>query len=130
MNRYLGVDFGLKRVGIAISDETNTFAFPLEVLPNSGDLIKSISNICISKNITEIVVGESKDFSQKDNKIMEEIRIFIKDLEQKTNLPVKMHPEFLTSQEAERLQGKNNMNDASAAAIILKSYLDLKNNMN
>ena len=59
---------------------------------------------------------------------MKEIIPFVEILKSRLNLPVHMHPEFLTSQEAERLQGKNDMHDASAAAIILKSYLDLKNN--
>ena len=58
------------------------------------------------------------------NEIMKKISPFVKDLEEKLGLPVHMHPEFLTSMEAERLQGKNDMHDASAAALILKSYLD------
>ena len=125
---YLGIDFGSKRVGLAISDKTNSFAFPLEVLDNTENLIDGISLICRNNNVTEIVVGESLDFAQKENEIMKEIVPFVKNLEEKLGLPVHMHPEFLTSQEADRLQGRNNMRDASAAAIILKSYLDLKKN--
>jgi putative Holliday junction resolvase len=128
--RYLGIDFGLKHVGIAVSDETNSFAFPLVVLNNSNNLIEKLFEICKQNNITEIVVGESRNFDQKENKIMEEIIPFVKNLKDYLDLPVHMHPEFLTSEEAERLQGKNDMNDASAAALILKSYLDLKNNTN
>ena len=58
---------------------------------------------------------------------MGEIRLFIKNLET-LGIPIYTHPEFMTSLEAERLQGKNDMHDASAAALILKSYLDVKNN--
>ena len=61
---------------------------------------------------------------------MKEITPFVKKLEDSLGLPIHMYPEFLTSQEAERLQGKNDMHDASAAALILKSYLDLKSNKN
>lgn len=128
--RYLGIDFGSKRVGIAISDETNSFAFPLKVLLKSDNLIETIVVLCKENNVSEIVVGESRDFSQKNNRIMEEIVPFVEKLKEKIDLPVQMHPEFLTSQEAERLQGKNDMHDASAAALILKSFLDLKNNKN
>jgi putative Holliday junction resolvase len=126
--RYLGIDFGLKRVGVAASDETNSYAFPLKVLENSDSLIDGISLICKDNGVTEIVVGQSLDFAQEENEIMKEIVPFVKNLEAKLGFPVHMHPEFLTSQEADRLQGRNNMRDASAAAIILKSYLDLKNN--
>lgn len=128
--RYLGIDFGSKRVGVAISDETNSFAFPLKVLENSTDIVEDIVVLCKENRVSEVVVGESRDFSQKNNKIMEEIIPFVEKLKEKIGLPVRMHPEFLTSQEAERLQGKNEMHDASAAALILKSFLDLKNNKN
>jgi putative Holliday junction resolvase len=126
MTRYLGIDYGSKRIGIAISDETNSFAFPLRVLENTGSLIDDIYLMCEANKVTEIVVGESLNFVQKENKIMEEIKPFVKNLEEKLSLPVHMHPEFLTSQEADRLQGRNSKRDASAAALILKSYLDLK----
>ena len=125
--KYLGIDFGLKRVGLAVSDETNSFAFPLSVLENADDLVSKIVSIYKEKDIDYVIVGESKDFSMKENEIMGEIKIFIKNLE-KEGLKVEMHPEFMTSAEAEHLQGKNDMLDASAAAIILKSYLDTKNN--
>ncbi len=128
--RYLGIDFGSKRVGVAISDETNSFAFPLKVIENSTDIVEDIVVLCKENSVSEVVVGESRDFSQKNNKIMEEIIPFVEKLKEKIGLPVQMHPEFLTSQEAERLQGKNEMHDASAAALILKSFLDLKNNKN
>ncbi|MCX6702048.1 MAG: Holliday junction resolvase RuvX [Candidatus Zambryskibacteria bacterium] len=128
--KYLGIDFGSKRVGLAISDETNSYAFPLMVLNNSNNLTEELVEICKKNNVEEVVVGESKDFSQKDNEIMKEIIPFVKDLKNSLDLPIHMHPEFLTSQEAERLQGKNEMHDASAAALILKSYLDLRNNKN
>ena len=122
--RYLGVDFGGKRVGIAVSDESGSFAFPLTVLSNSEDLLDEVGKICKENEVEEIVVGESMDLSFKENDIMKEITPFVGSLKRKLRLPVHMHPEFLTSQEARRLQGKNKMNDASAAALILKSYLD------
>ncbi len=126
--RYLGVDYGSKRVGLALSDEGHGFAFPLAVLQNSPDLVSDIKKICEENGVGEIVVGESKDFSQKENDIMAEIRPFVENLKAELLFPVHMHPEFMTSQEAEQLQGKNDMHDASAAALILKSFLDSLNN--
>ena len=124
--RYLGIDYGSKRLGVAMSDESGDFSYPLSVIDNSESLLDEIVKICKENQIGEVVVGESRDFSQKENAIMQEIKPFVKNLSDKTGLPVHLHPEFMTSLEAERLQGSNSMNDASAAALILKSYLDLK----
>ena len=126
--RYLGIDFGSKRIGLAVSDEAGNFAFPLSVLQNSEDAAEPILRICREKNIGTIVVGDSENFQMKKNHIMKEVALFVEKLKGISGLPVLLHPEFLTSQEAERLQGKNDMLDASAAAIILKSFLEIKNN--
>lgn len=126
--KYLGIDFGSKRVGVAISDENNSFALPKAVLQNDSSLLEEIKKICAENSITGIVLGESKDFKGIDNPIMEKINSFKTEIEKTINLPVYLEPEFMTSSEAERLQGKNAMLDASAAALILKSYLDKKNN--
>ncbi len=126
--RYLGIDYGSKRVGVSVSDESASFAFPLVVLTNSESLIRDISGLCIEHDIGEIVVGESRDFAQKENEIMKEILPFVEKLKKEVGLPVHMHPEFMTSSEAEHVQGKNAMHDASAAALILKSYLDTEKN--
>ena len=124
--RYLGIDYGAKRVGIAVSDERGDFSYPFIVLENSDKLVEEIDQICKENSIGEIVVGESKNFAQEENDIMKEITPFVKKLEGVAGLPIHMHPEFLTSREAEQLQGHNDMHDASAASLILKSYLDTK----
>ncbi len=138
--KYLGIDYGSKRIGLSISDENASFAFPLEVLKNSEESLGRISEICKEKNIGTIVVGDSQNFQMQKNEIMKEVSPFVEELRKISGLPVLFHPEFMTSQEAERLQPrrlrsgsrlrrretKNDMLDASAAAIILKSYLDTK----
>jgi putative Holliday junction resolvase len=122
--KYLGIDFGSKRVGIAVSDETSKLAFPHSVIPNDENLVGEIEKIIKDEKISEVVIGESKDFKNMPNKIMIEIEKFKKVLEGKTKLPVSFELEFMTSGQAEQIQGKNDMNDASAAAIILQSFLD------
>lgn len=122
--KYLGIDYGSKRVGFAISDESFQFAFPLVVLPNTDSLLDEIVEICSINEVGEIVVGESKNFNQQDNEIMKKITPFVSQLSGRLTLPVHLHPEFMTSAEALHGQGKNDMLDASAAALILKSYLD------
>lgn len=125
--RYLGIDFGSKRVGVAVSDESNSFGFPVAVVQNDSHLLQEIKKICEKYTITGMVVGESKNFSQQDNSIMKEVAVFVQSVAEDIGLPVYLHPEFLTSLEAKQIQGKNDMLDASAAALILKSYLDTHN---
>ncbi len=125
--KYLGIDYGARRVGLAVSDEQASFAMPLVVLSNSENLLDEVSKVSVEQKVDAIVIGDSRNYSGEENDIMEEIKPFAANLGKKTNLPVYMHPEFLTSIEAEHLQGKNDMRDASAAALILKSYLDTKN---
>jgi len=122
--KHLGIDYGEKRVGLALSDERGDFSYPLSVLKNSDKIAEEIAEICKEKNVQVVVVGESKNFDQKENPIMKEVHGLVEKLKSQTGLPVYLHPEFMTSIEAERLQGHNEMHDASAAAIILKSYLE------
>lgn len=128
--RYLGIDYGSKRVGIALSDEGGRVAFPFTVLENSEDIIKNILKIVLDKEVQAIVLGESNNFRGEPNEIMEEVRIFAKNLEEGIELPIHYEPEFLTSFQAEstrhELGGKKGDLDASAAAIILQSFLDKK----
>ncbi len=122
--KYLGIDFGSKRVGIAVSDDGGKLAFPHSVTQNDGKLLEKIKEIIEKEKTEQIVIGESKDFKGEPNKIMAQIEEFKKILEEKTKLRISLEPEFLTSAEAEHIQGKTEMHDASAAAIILQSFLD------
>ena len=127
MGRLLGIDFGLKRVGIALSDEDQKIAFPKIVYPNDKKLVNQIAKFCAENSMIAIILGESKNFKGEDNPIMKDILKFKAEIEKATSLPVYMEPEFMTSSEAEKMRAEDDsgeMIDASAAAIILQSYLD------
>ena len=124
--RYMGIDFGSKRVGIALSDESATIAIPKAVLPNDRTLFGEIKNLCAGHRVKAIVIGESKNFKGQDNPIMKDITFFKGELERGLHLPVHLEPEFLTSFEAARTHGDSPLLDASAAALILQSFLDKK----
>jgi len=148
MTRFLGIDYGEKRVGIAVSDEEGKLAFPFKILKNNSELLDTIHNICGEENISEIVIGESLNLSGGENIIMQGIKEFTEKLSG-LNLPIHFEKEFLTSIEARRhlsfggqargREGKEKNNarkikkgiskkvDASAAALILQRYLDKKN---
>lgn len=121
--RILGVDYGSKRIGIAISDETRRFALPVSVLENSPVLFDEIAKLAVDYGFKEIVLGESRNYKGEANDIMIDALDFKDKLEEKGYI-VYLEPEFMTSMHAERLQGENKMTDASAAALILQTYLD------
>jgi putative Holliday junction resolvase len=128
--RHLGIDYGSKRVGIALSDIEGKMAFPKAVLPNNRYLISDIVKLCKAQEVKVIIVGESKDFNMNDNPILASSKFFAEQLGRETGCDVFFEPEYMTSHQAERtnfeLKGSNAMLDASAATIILQSYLDKK----
>lgn len=132
MKKFLGLDFGSKRIGIAISDDDGKIAFPKTILNNDKKLFGNLGKIIKLEKISEIVLGESLNYKGEKNEIMKEIEKFKSKLEEKFNLPIYFEQEFLSSFQA-RNEKKSTMKqlnnetmkiDDSAAAIILQSYLD------
>jgi putative Holliday junction resolvase len=128
--KFMGIDYGTKRVGIALSDESSTFALPHSVIENSKALIDKLNEIKCEHEVTAVILGESKNFKGEDNKVMGDIRKLKEQIENTLQIPVILEPEFLTSHQAERFQGKTDKLDSSAAALILQSYLDRLKNTN
>lgn len=125
--KYLGIDYGTKRVGIATSDDEGRVAFPMQVIPNGKKLVTDIAAVCRAEKIGVIVLGESRNFHNKPNPIMCMIAPFAEALKKEAGLPVEFMTEVLSSREASRITGENSENDASAAALVLQSYLDRAN---
>ena len=121
--RILGIDYGTKRVGIAMSDEAGQFAMPLVVLQNSKDIVEEVVGLANKNSVKKIVLGESRDYKGQPNKILPEVLNLKTELESR-GMVVHLELEFMTSQQAERFQGKNDLTDASAAALILQAYLN------
>jgi putative transcription antitermination factor YqgF len=122
--KYLGIDYGEKRVGIAISDIEGKVAFPKIVLENNSELVKNISDLCTENSVEAVVIGESKDYKGEDNKISPKIISFKRELSSVIKLPISLEPEFMTSMQVEKTFGKTDMLDASAASIILQTFMD------
>jgi len=121
--RLMGIDYGTKRVGIALSDDKGMMAFPHVVLPNDASLLKSIETIVGKEEVGMIVIGHSLGRDGNPNAVHMQIEDFIQDLTLHIGLPVELEPEQYTTQEAIRFQGRGEMTDASAASIILNSYI-------
>lgn len=125
--RLMGIDFGEKRIGIALSDEQGLMAFAHSVVVNNENAVKEIKNICEKNNVEKIILGQSLDYKGLPNPVMKKIELFKNLLEKETGLPVLYQSEILTTQEARRLQGDIEKIDASAAALILRSFIEKQN---
>jgi putative Holliday junction resolvase len=121
--RLMGIDFGTKNIGVALSDEGGVMAFPKEVVRNGADAVQRIAAIVREAGVGRVVIGESRDFTGAHNPVHVAALSFAEALSAATGVPVSWEPEFLTSVEAERIQGRNGSLDASAAALILNSFI-------
>lgn len=122
--KYLGIDYGEKRVGIAVSDAEGKIAFPKIVLENKAGLTEKILELCKEFAVEAIVIGESKNYKGEENKINPKIISFKKEFANIAKLQVFLEPEFMSSMQVEKTFGKTDMLDASAASVILQTFLD------
>jgi len=140
--KYLGIDYGSKKIGLAISDEEGILAFPYKIIKNDLELLDVVHNICGEEGASAIVLGESCDLSNNPNKIMGSIEEFKQNLEAELGIPIYYEKEFMTSIFARGSDGKETNNarkvkqkykgkiDDSAAALILQRFLDRKSQNN
>lgn len=121
--RFLGIDYGTKRVGIALTNEDGTMAFPHTTYANDDALLARALELCKEKNVGGVVIGKSHGLDDTPNRLQKDIDTFVAKLRSELSVPIKFQPEQLSTQAAVRIQGRNRETDASAAALILESYL-------
>jgi putative holliday junction resolvase len=121
MMRYIGIDYGTKKIGIAVSDEEGRMAFPHSVVPNDAGFRGRILSL-IREHDAPVVLGESLAHDGSENNIASAVKNLATFLGEK-GVVVYFEPERYTSREAERIQGRTPLTDASAAALILNSFL-------
>jgi putative holliday junction resolvase len=130
----LALDHGTKRIGVAVSDETETLALPLEFInaePFDG-FLERLKKIIDERKIREILVGMPRNMNGDYGPAAEKAREFIAKLQPHAGAPIRAWDERLTSVQANRLLIEAGMRgrkrrlraDQSAAAILLQSYLD------
>lgn len=125
--KYLGIDYGAKRVGAAVSDRDATIAFPRAVFQNDTKLLSELMKIVQEERIESIVVGDTRSHGGGENPVTVDAEAFVEILKTKTKLPVESVPEVWSSIEANRYAPKGEEhNDAAAAAFILQRFLDMK----
>ncbi len=124
--KYLGIDFGSKKVGFAQSDDEGRMAYPLMISPNDGNLVKDTLELIKEMKFGTVVIGESVDGKGKPNPIAKEARKFGAQLESRVDVIVKFEKEWYSTVEARKQPGNegNHNVDDQAAAIVLQRYLD------
>lgn len=130
--RYLGIDYGSKRVGIALSDENGTMGFPHSIISNTPKLVEEVCALIAKENVGAIVIGESRTLAGGENPIATEARAFADGIKERIGTPIYYESEVFTSVEARRAPEKEAKSrkpkrhtavDDSAAALILTSFL-------
>ncbi|MCX6786255.1 MAG: Holliday junction resolvase RuvX [Candidatus Kaiserbacteria bacterium] len=130
--RYLGVDYGNKRVGLALSDEAGTMGFPYDIVLNTPQLVDEMCALIAKENIGMVVIGESRDLAGGENPIAKDAHALGNQIVEMSGVPIQYESEIFTSAEARRMPEKEMKSraakrhgkvDASAAALILTSYL-------
>jgi putative Holliday junction resolvase len=134
--RYLGIDYGSKKIGLALSDENGTMGFPHSIILNTPGCLEAVALLIAKENVGTVVLGESKMLSGKENPIMEAARAFGEELTTRTGIPVRYESEVFTTIESRRPPAKliksrsmpqKTPVDDRAAALILTSYLSHTN---
>jgi putative Holliday junction resolvase len=127
--KYLGVDYGSKKVGFAQSDDEGRMAFPLMIAPNDETLLKDTLELVREMKFSTVVIGESVDGSGKPNPIAKEARKFAASIENAIDVKIAFEKEWYSTVEARKQPGNegNHNVDDQAAAIVLQRYLDKVN---
>lgn len=122
--KYLGIDWGEKRIGLALADNETKMAMPFEVVANIEEVLQIIED----EKIDIIIVGKPLSIVNYELKITnEKYNKFIKDLKDKINLPIELIDERLSSKASDALVGNKKVKaprDAVAAMLILQLFLD------
>ncbi|GIV10028.1 MAG: putative pre-16S rRNA nuclease [Fimbriimonadales bacterium] len=126
--RIAALDYGAKRVGVAVADTEIGIALPVAVLPND---LEQIARWLRQEHIDQVVMGAPYlMWGARGGRVLE-VETFAQQLRERLNIPIELLDERLTTQEAERRLRENNSKraklqqatDAVAAAILLETYL-------
>jgi putative holliday junction resolvase len=137
--KYLGIDFGLKRIGIAISDSEKRFSFYRDYLLNDKDTYQKIIGIILNENVSKIIIGYPLNFKSEKTEITLSVENFCEELKslllkKDKNVEIIFFDERFTSSLAQenliqsglskKKRREKGILDSMSAKIILQDYLD------
>lgn len=138
--RFVGLDVGLKRIGVAVSDASGMLARPVGTLDGSGrgpgveQVVAEVHRLTDDDGVAAVIVGLPRRLDGRPTDLTPVVEAFSRALEARLGVPVHLQDERLTSREAEsRLalrekdwRARKKKIDAAAAAIILQDFLDAR----
>jgi putative Holliday junction resolvase len=138
--RALGIDYGERRIGLALSDATGLLASPWKTIANDGNVGAAAQRLAIEVNaliaesdgLSVIVIGLPRRLSGDPNEQTARVQQLVRQLGDTVSLPIELQDERLTSYAAEEILAEHERDwrkrkqqlDAMAAALILQDYLD------
>jgi putative Holliday junction resolvase len=135
--RIMAIDFGLRRIGIALSDPLKKFASPYTTIINDEKVFDNLKKIIEEKSVEKILMGLPDDSPDSAKSVLKDVLKFKKELEEKFKLEIILWNETHTSKIAERRiiesvksrkkRQDKGLIDMHSAAIILSEYLDSLN---
>ncbi|HEX37371.1 MAG TPA: Holliday junction resolvase RuvX [Candidatus Cloacimonetes bacterium] len=134
VKRLMAIDYGERRIGIALSDEEQTISFPYRTIDTrkQPDVMKEIAVLVRDQNVGIIIIGNPTNVEGGDSEKSKVIRNFISKLQNHISIPIKLWDESYTTQAALKVlvqsnrRWKKNRNkvDQIAASLLLKDYLE------
>lgn len=130
--KYLAIDYGTRRCGLAMCDASETIVSPLEVIETSKNLLNKIAEIIRTENINAVVLGLPLNMNETEGQQAKVVQEFAGRLKKKIKIPIHFQDERLSTFAAEEKLAALNFTrkkkqkriDAIAAAHILESFLE------
>ena len=138
--RALGVDYGQRRIGLALSDPTGMLARPWKSMPRLGGAAKTATSLASEiarlhaedDGLVVVVIGLPRRLNGSETELTAEVQRLATSLRHRISVPVVLQDERLTSREAESIlahrikdwRKRKPLLDAASAAVILQDYLD------
>lgn len=131
-DRYLGLDIGEVRIGVAVSDELGSIASPVATIPRKSDVVAALRRLVATYTPAALVIGLPVGLSGREGPQAQATRDFAEELGAALGIPLEYYDERMSSSIAEqalisqgtRREKRKQQIDAMAAAVILQGYLD------
>ena len=134
--RLLAIDFGKKRIGIAVTDPLNLFAYPLITILNDTNIWNNLSKIISEYHVVKLIIGYPLKENGDESVSSREVLKFKEELAKKSNLPIVLIDErysseiarqrIISSVPSRKKRRDKSLVDKNAAAVILEDYLNIK----
>ena len=125
--KYLGIDYGAKRIGIAVSNAEGTIAFPRVTIQNGAGALAEIARLARGEHVEAVIIGDARSYGGAENPITKDADALGSALAEELSVRVQSVFEVATSVEARQYAPKGREHDdAAAAAVILQRFLDMK----